>query len=240
MNILKDVVRGATTQFGREFGRAGANMILKGANSYTITGTSDYIGRIKPSDSELVRAIKEVQKIKFATTNKANTSRLIELNDLMLSKIEFKGNDTLNQLADLKELIHQYDTKFDHGSALIDDDYKDKSIDYLEEKRTAFVELLNEFNSDLKAFVASHLNSAKQNRKNKKTATLLAFPILGSLGFHKFYFGKIGHGILYILFSFTFIPTLISFYEFISYSKMNEEKFDLKFSAEYAYYKQFS
>jgi hypothetical protein len=30
MNILNDIVRGASSQFGREFGRAGANSILKG------------------------------------------------------------------------------------------------------------------------------------------------------------------------------------------------------------------
>ena len=29
-NLLNDVIRGASTQFGREFGRAGANAILKG------------------------------------------------------------------------------------------------------------------------------------------------------------------------------------------------------------------
>ena len=36
MNILNDIVSGASRQFGREFGRAGANVILKGANSYTV------------------------------------------------------------------------------------------------------------------------------------------------------------------------------------------------------------
>jgi|TARA_B110000879_G_C11023280_1_gene451801 hypothetical protein len=48
MNILNDIVSGASRQFGREFGRAGANVILKGANSYTVRGISDYSGRIKP------------------------------------------------------------------------------------------------------------------------------------------------------------------------------------------------
>ena len=61
MNILNDIVRGASTQFGREFGRAGANMILKGKNYYNVKSESDYSGRIKPSDSDIVRAIKEVK-----------------------------------------------------------------------------------------------------------------------------------------------------------------------------------
>lgn len=107
MNILNDIVSGASRQFGREFGRAGANAILKGANSYTVRGISDYSGRIKPSDSQIIKAIKEIQKVKFVTTNKANASRLIDITDLMLSNISFTGNETLNQLTDLNELVNQ-------------------------------------------------------------------------------------------------------------------------------------
>lgn len=239
MNILNDIVRGASSQFGREFGRAGANSILKGANSYTIKGVSDYSGRIKPSDNSIVKAIKEIQKIKFVTTNKANASRLIELTDLMLSNISFNGNATLNLLTDLNELINQYNNKFDHGSSLIDDDFKDKSIDYLEDKRKEFVDLMAEFNNDTKIFINRNLELAKQKRKSKKTATLLAFPILGSLGIHKFYLGKIGQGILYFIFSPILIPAIISLFEFISYLSMSIEKFDEKFNPEYSYYNQF-
>jgi TM2 domain-containing membrane protein YozV len=239
MNILNDIVSGASRQFGREFGRAGANVILKGANSYTIRGISDYSGRIKPTDSQLIKAIKEIQKIKFVSTNKANASRLIELTDLMLSNISFNGNETLNQLDDLKELVNQYNNKFDHGSSLIDDDFKDKSIDYLEEKRKEFVELMDEFNNDTKVFINRNLELAKQKRKSKKTATILAFPILGSLGIHKFYLGQIGQGIMYLVFSFLLIPAIISLIEFISYLSMSTEKFDDKFNSEYSYYNQF-
>jgi len=239
MNILNDIVSGASRQFGREFGRAGANVILKGANSYTIRGISDYSGRIKPTDSQLIKAIKEIQKIKFVSTNKANASRLIDLTDLMLSNISFKGNESLNQLADLKELVNQYNNKFDHGSSLIDDDFKDKSIDYLEEKRKDFVELMDKFNQDTKVFINQNLELAKQKRKSKKTATILAFPILGSLGIHKFYLGQIGQGIMYLIFSFLLIPAIISLIEFISYLSMSTEKFDNKFNPEYSYYNQF-
>jgi TM2 domain-containing membrane protein YozV len=239
MNILNDIVSGASRQFGREFGRAGANVILKGANSYTIRGISDYSGRIKPTDSQLIKAIKEIQKIKFVSTNKANASRLIDLTDLMLSNISFKGNESLNQLADLKELVNQYNNKFDHGSSLIDDDFKDKSIDYLEEKRKDFVELMDKFNQDTKVFINQNLELAKQKRKSKKTATILAFPILGSLGIHKFYLGQIGQGIMYLIFSFLIIPAIISLIEFISYLSMSTEKFDDKFNPEYSYYNQF-
>lgn len=49
---------------------------------------------------------------------------------------------------------------------------------------------------------------------NKVVYCLLAF-FLGGIGIHKFYAGKIGSGILYILFCWTFIPSFIAFIEFI-------------------------
>jgi TM2 domain-containing membrane protein YozV len=239
MNILNDIVSGASRQFGREFGRAGANAILKGANSYTVRGISDYSGRIKPSDSQIIKAIKEIQKVKFVSTNKSNASRLIDITDLMLSNISFTGNETLNQLTELNELVNQYNNKFDHGSSLIDDDFKDKSIVYLEDKRNEFVALMDKFNNDTEVFINRNLELAKQKRKSKKTATILAFPILGSLGIHKFYLGKIGQGIMYFIFSFLLIPAIISLFEFISYLSMSTEKFDTKFNPEFSYYNQF-
>ena len=239
MNILNDIVSGASRQFGREFGRAGANVILKGTNSYTVRGIRDYSERIKPTDSKIIKAIKEIQKVKFVTTNKANASRLIDITDLMLSNISFTGIETLNQLTDLKELVNQYNNKFDHGSSLIDDDFKDKSIDYLEDKRNEFVALMDKFNNDTKVFINRNLALAKQKRKSKKTATILAFPILGSLGIHKLYLGKIGQGIMYFIFSFLLIPAIISLFEFISYLSMSIEKFDTKFNPEFSYYNQF-
>lgn len=36
MGIFDNIVRGASTQFGREFGRAGANRVLKGSNYYSV------------------------------------------------------------------------------------------------------------------------------------------------------------------------------------------------------------
>tara|TARA_B110000208_G_C11733961_1_gene417440 strand:- start:52 stop:783 length:732 start_codon:yes stop_codon:yes gene_type:complete len=239
MNILNDIVSGASRQFGREFGRAGANVILKGANSYTVRGINDYSGRIKPSDSQVIKAIKEIQKIKFVLTNKANASRLIELTDLMLANISFNGNETLNQLTDLNELVNQYNNKFDHGSSLIDDDFKDKSIVYLEGKRKEFVDLMDKFNNDTKIFINKNLQLAEQKRKSKKIATVLAFPFLGGLGVHKFYLGQIGQGIVYLLFCFLVIPSIIALFEFISYLSMSIDKFDSKFNPEYSYYKQF-
>ena len=42
MNILNEVAKGASRQFGREFGRAGANAILKRKNYYIVRNDSDF------------------------------------------------------------------------------------------------------------------------------------------------------------------------------------------------------
>ncbi len=63
-----------------------------------------------------------------------------------------------------------------------------------------------------------------EGTKNKIVAALLAF-FLGWFGAHKFYLGKIGQGVLYLLFCWTGIPAIIAFIEFIIYLCMSEEKF---------------
>lgn len=49
---------------------------------------------------------------------------------------------------------------------------------------------------------------------NKVVYCVLAF-FLGAIGVHKFYAGRIGSGVLYLLLSWTFIPAIIAFIEFI-------------------------
>jgi TM2 domain-containing membrane protein YozV len=68
---------------------------------------------------------------------------------------------------------------------------------------------------------------------------VLAFPFLGGLGVHKFYLGQIGQGVVYLLFCFLVIPSIIALFEFISYLSMSIDKFDSKFNPQYSYYKQF-
>lgn len=237
MNILNDVVSGAARQFGREFGRAGANAILKGANYYAVKGASDYSGRIKPSDSELIRSIKEINKVKFVSTNKGNVSRLIELTDLVISNLNFNGNQTLVEINDIIELVNQYNDKFNHGSALVDDDYKEKSVDYLEERRKEFVKLMDKFNNAIKNHVKQNIEVSERKKKSKKTAALLAIPLLG---FQWAYLKSPGYTLLSIVLCWTIIVPVINLVFLLKLLFMKENKFDQEFNPEYVFFSQFS
>lgn len=63
--------------------------------------------------------------------------------------------------------------------------------------------------------------------KNKTTAGILAI-LLGGLGIHKFYLGKGGLGVLYLLFCWTYIPGIIGLIEGIIYLTQNERDFQIK------------
>lgn len=63
--------------------------------------------------------------------------------------------------------------------------------------------------------------------KSKVAAGVLAI-LLGSLGIHKFYLGKIGMGVLYLLFCWTGIPAIVGLIEGIIYLCSNDENFQLK------------
>lgn len=63
--------------------------------------------------------------------------------------------------------------------------------------------------------------------KNKMVAGVLGI-LLGGIGVHKFYMGKIGSGILYLCFCWTGIPAMVGFIEGIMYLCSNDENFQLK------------
>lgn len=64
--------------------------------------------------------------------------------------------------------------------------------------------------------------------KSRVAAIVLAL-LLGGLGIHKFYLGRIAAGILYLLFCWTFIPGIIAFIEAIVYLTMSDEAFAEKY-----------
>jgi len=64
--------------------------------------------------------------------------------------------------------------------------------------------------------------------KSKVAAVLLAL-FLGGFGFHKFYLGRVGWGILYLIFFWTFIRAIVAFVEAIVYLTMKEDAFHAKY-----------
>ena len=60
--------------------------------------------------------------------------------------------------------------------------------------------------------------------KNKTTAGLFAL-LLGGLGIHKFYLNQVGMGVVYLLFCWTMIPTIIAFVEGIVLLAMTDDDF---------------
>jgi len=65
--------------------------------------------------------------------------------------------------------------------------------------------------------------------KNKTSAILLCF-FLGWVGAHKFYLGQTSAGVLYLIFSFTGIPFVISFVELIILIIMSEDEFNGRYN----------
>lgn len=61
-------------------------------------------------------------------------------------------------------------------------------------------------------------------QKSKMVAFLLAV-FLGGIGFHHFYMGHSGRGLLYLLFCWTFIPALISLIEAVLLLLQSNESF---------------
>ena len=70
--------------------------------------------------------------------------------------------------------------------------------------------------------------AAAPSSKSKTAAALLAF-FLGGIGVHKFYLGQAGSGIVYLLFFWTFIPSIIAFIEFLMLLAMSDAEFNRRF-----------
>jgi TM2 domain-containing membrane protein YozV len=54
--------------------------------------------------------------------------------------------------------------------------------------------------------------------------------LLGWLGIHKFYLGRMGWGIVYLAFSVTFIPAIVGVIEGIGYLTMTDEAFNATYN----------
>lgn len=70
---------------------------------------------------------------------------------------------------------------------------------------------------------------APSKGKSKGVAAVLAF-FLGGIGIHKFYLGRGGQGVLYLLFCWTFISSFLALIDFIVLLCMGDREFDQKYN----------
>lgn len=77
--------------------------------------------------------------------------------------------------------------------------------------------------------VSCGVDLMRSSEKSKVVAGILAL-VLGGIGAHKFYLGQPVLGILYLLFTWTFIPMLVGIVEGILYFSMSEHAFEEKFA----------
>lgn len=68
-----------------------------------------------------------------------------------------------------------------------------------------------------------------------KIVTLIICFFLGGLGIHQFYLGNNVKGILYLLFSWTFIPVILAFIDFIVIALMSSNAFNRKYNPQFQY-----
>lgn len=72
------------------------------------------------------------------------------------------------------------------------------------------------------------LDVVAPNGRSKLAAALFAL-FLGGLGIHKFYLGQVGWGVVYLVFCWTFIPSLVGLIEGILFLVMSEDEFVRKY-----------
>ncbi len=75
---------------------------------------------------------------------------------------------------------------------------------------------------------ANNLGALSPNGKSKLAAALFAI-FLGGFGVHKFYLGRIGWGVVYLIFCWTAIPAIVGFIEGILLLVMNDSDFNCKY-----------
>jgi TM2 domain-containing membrane protein YozV/Tfp pilus assembly protein PilE len=71
----------------------------------------------------------------------------------------------------------------------------------------------------------------RQRRQVSKALLLLLTFFFGGIGAHKFYLGKYWQGALYLIFFWTFIPSLVALVEFFIYLFTSTERLNEKYSA---------
>lgn len=75
----------------------------------------------------------------------------------------------------------------------------------------------------------TNLITDQRGGKSKVVAGLLAI-FLGGIGIHKFYLGKVGWGVIYLLFAWTGIPIFLGLFEGVNYLLMSDNSFNSKYN----------
>ena len=65
--------------------------------------------------------------------------------------------------------------------------------------------------------------------RNRLVALIMTL-FAGGFGLHKFYLGENFAGLMYLLFSLTFIPTVLAFFDFLGLAFMSDRAFNRKFN----------
>lgn len=75
-----------------------------------------------------------------------------------------------------------------------------------------------------------YISTGAGKGKNKIVAAILSF-FLGFIGIHKFYLGRSTAGILYLIFSLSGIPFVLSLIDGVMLLLMSDEEFDRKYNS---------
>ena len=185
-NIGSQIIRGAATQFGREFGRAAANSVLKGANYYNVKNSTS-----SSKDKEIDKTIAQIKRIDIGARSSTNIARCYSVLYKFETLLNLKQSNEIENIILLVDTAALVSEKIEFLSKMIDDD---KLTEVIVEAQKVFQKL-----DDLVETVKRTVNENYNNTvyKSKKTAVLLA--VFGAfLGLHGYYLNKFS-SVIYLL-----------------------------------------
>lgn len=127
--------------------------------------------------------------------------------DSTIKKISLKKLDFAPNAGDLVEIYESDGLLY----VLRKKSSNENGVSFGESNGNAGVQININNNNEQKSAGTSN-NSEGKKRVNKAAYILIAL-FLGGIGLHKFYAGKIGLGVIYMLFCWTLIPVLVAFFE---------------------------
>lgn len=247
MNIFNNVINGMTNQIGREFGRAAANSLLNGANHYNVKSNAKYNTRVTQKDNDVIRSIKEINRIKFTSNQKSNISKMIDIANIAIDGVDDRMS--IDRLTDVLYLNKLYENKMEHGEALISDDYDGKDIDLLKSKIEEYETLVDNYVINCKNLIKKMQKITSANRKSKWKAAMLSFLGFFIMGFpfDKLYLERYDkwETIKFIIKNiiwcalFFWIRPIFPLFRMFKYVFTPQENLDKEYNVNYLYYKTF-